>query len=335
MKHFMPAVLLAGSMVFLSAQAQAEPLKYELLQMHLSDQPAQMRVIANEELTDVDVAITRCAPQVIRKHLDIMKKGSVETLKWMQAPGKHTCGIRITATGAMGTVWTVDSEHEFISTSQIDLYVNLRELSPEMSDVMLRSSRKFNKASIVVTAEDGSKIDSVEKNTGAVSEYRISWTPNGKKPALLEIKIEDNTGAWASNTIMYFQIPHTDVVFDTNKYDIRADQEGYLQEALDRVQEIVRKFDHVAADLYITGHTDTVGSAASNEKLSMNRAHSIASWFARHGLSIPVYYRGAGERSLAVNTPDNTPNEANRRAVYILSNNPPIEEKPLGAWKKL
>ena len=334
MKHTLSALLFAG-VLSATATAQADPLKYELMQTHLVDQPAQMRVIANEELKDVDIAITRCAPQVIKKHLDVMKKGHIETFKWMQDVGRHNCGIKITATGAMGTVWTVDSVHEFVSTNTIDLHVNLREISPEMSDVMLRSSRIFKKASIVVTAEDGTQIDSVEKMTGAVSEYRIAWKPNGKKPALLEIKIEDGTGAWATNTIMYFQIPHTDVVFDTNKHNIRSDQEGYLQEALDRVLEIVQKFDHVAADLYITGHTDTVGSAASNEKLSMNRAHSIASWFAKHGLSIPIYYRGAGERSLAVDTPDNTPNEANRRAVYILSNTPPVEEHPLGPWKKL
>ncbi|MBQ9241907.1 MAG: OmpA family protein [Proteobacteria bacterium] len=335
MKHFLTAVFFAGALTAFAANAQADPLKYELMQTHLVDQPAQMRVIANEELRDVDIAVTRCAPKVIHKHLDVMKKGSVETLQWMQDLGRHNCGIRITATGAMGTVWTVDSVHEFVSTSQIDLNVNLRELSPEMSDVMLRSSRIFKKASIVVTAEDGTQIDSVEKMTGAVSEYKMSWKPNGKKPALLEIKIEDGTGAWATNTIMYFQIPHTDVVFDTNKYNIRKDQEGYLQEALDRVLEILRRFDRVAADLYITGHTDTVGSASSNETLSMNRARSIASWFSKHGLTIPIYYRGAGERSLAVDTPDNTPNEANRRAVYILSNHPPIEDKPLGAWKKL
>jgi hypothetical protein len=48
-----------------------------------------------------------------------------------------------------------------------------------------------------------------------------------------------------------------------------------------------------------------------------------------------MYYRGAGERGLAVQTPDNTPNEQNRRAVYILSNRPPVESVSLGSWHKL
>ena len=80
---------------------------------------------------------------------------------------------------------------------------------------------------------------------------------------------------------------------------------------------------------------DTVGSAASNDKLSLNRAKAIASWFRKHGLSIPTFYRGAGERSLAVPTPDNTPNEKNRRAVYILSNRPPLDSADLGGFTKL
>ncbi len=316
-----------------------DPLRYEVMQHHSADQPAQLRIIANESLQDVEVAITNCAPQVVRQQFGSMKKGEVKTISWNQNPGKYNCGVSISGKLNMGGAVSVRNTHEFVCGASTPLSLNvdlneIKELVPTTNHVVLHASRAFNRASITVTAEDGTVIDTVDKAVGAMKDYTLSWKASAKKPVLLEIKVTDETtGSWASNTIMSFLIPHTDVVFDTNKYNIRPDQEQYLHEPLEIILDKVRKFDRVAVNLYITGHTDTVGPDNKNVKLSLNRARSIASWFTQHGLSIPTYYRGAGERGLAVDTPDNTPEERNRRAVYILSNIAPVDG--LGSWTKL
>ena len=322
------------SMTAASASAQ-EPMRYEVMQRHLASQPAQMRIIAKESLKNIDVVIHNCADKPVRQHIASMKTGDIQTISWSQAAGKYQCNVQIVGYTGLETKWTVNTTHEFISAEPMTLNVNLRELSPEVNDVTLHASKPFTQTQIKVTAEDGSLIDSVEKNVGMQKDYKLEWTPNGKPPALLEIRIDDGSGAWATNTIFYFKVPHTDIVFDTNKSDVRKDQDVHLQETLDKMLEILSKHQRVAVDLYITGHTDTVGSAAANQKLSLNRAKSIASWFRKHGLNIPMYYRGAGERGLAVETPDNTENEKNRRAEYILSNRPPVESVSLGEWHKL
>lgn len=69
--------------------------------------------------------------------------------------------------------------------------------------------------------------------------------------------------------------------------------------------------------------TDTVGPAASNRTLSLNRARSIGAWFRKRGVRIPVMYEGFGEEALLVGTGDEVDEPKNRRAMYIISIDPP------------
>lgn len=312
-----------------------QPLRYEVIDKHTVDAPAQFRLIANMPLQNVRVSISNCAPAPVDQFFESLASGETRTFQWHQPEGNYNCHIRINGHAANDTPWTFAADHVFASIHPIQLNVNLRELAPEMHDVTLHASRPMKKASIRVTAEDGSIIDTVEQTVPNTNAYKLSWTPSEKKPAMLEIKVWDIHDAWATNTIFYFQIPHTDIVFDTAKYAIRRDQEHHLKESLDKILDIIKTHERVAVDLYITGYTDTVGSAASNLKLSLNRAKAIAAWFKKNGLQIPTYYRGAGENSLAVPTPDETPNEQNRRAVYILSNRPPLDTATLGEFAKI
>jgi outer membrane protein OmpA-like peptidoglycan-associated protein len=81
---------------------------------------------------------------------------------------------------------------------------------------------------------------------------------------------------------------------------------------LDRVfAELKRR---PAPDIVVIGHTDTVGSLASNDKLSLARAERVCQMLA--GLGIPperIQSAGRGERELLVATEDNTPEPRNRR----------------------
>ena len=316
------------------ANAQ-DALKYEMLQQHLDSQPAQLRVVAGDSLKNVKITIADCGPQTVMRSIGSMTSGQIETISWKQPLGRYQCRVDITAQTSLGSAVRAKGTHEYVSTAALSMNIDLRALTPDVSDVMLHTNRPVQNASIKVTAEDGSAIDSVETAVDNQKDIKLSWTPTNKRPAVIEIRVEDGSGAWANSTIVYFQIPHTDIVFDTAKHAVRPDQEKYLQESLDKINEIIARMSQVAVDVYITGHTDTVGSAAANDKLSTARAKAIAMWFRKHGLKVPAYYRGVGERDLAVKTEDETPNEQNRRAVYIISNHAPVDESALGAFNKL
>lgn len=84
------------------------------------------------------------------------------------------------------------------------------------------------------------------------------------------------------------------------------------QAQADKLLEDVRS--RPAPDVTITGHTDTVGRDALNDKLSQKRAESIAELIRGQGGELRgVEIEYYGKRKPLVKTPDNTPERRNRR----------------------
>ena len=113
--------------------------------------------------------------------------------------------------------------------------------------------------------------------------------------------------------------------------------------AISHYHELVRSAVDAGAHAIVTGAglpmdlPDTVGDAASNQGLSERRARAIAAWFRQRGFRGAVWYQGFGEGVLAVGTPDETDEPANRRAIYVLAaDKPPVSDVlPRQAWKRL
>ncbi len=74
------------------------------------------------------------------------------------------------------------------------------------------------------------------------------------------------------------------------------------------------------AEVEVIGHTDTVGSEADNDALSLKRAQEISTALVTMGhldLSI-TSFSGRGERELLVATPDDTAEAHNRRVEIVV-----------------
>jgi outer membrane protein OmpA-like peptidoglycan-associated protein len=73
------------------------------------------------------------------------------------------------------------------------------------------------------------------------------------------------------------------------------------------------------AEVQVTGHTDTVGSNADNDVLSLKRAREILNLLASKGFDRSMMIAvGRGERELKVPTADNVPSPVNRRVEVIV-----------------
>ena len=156
----------------------------------------------------------------------------------------------------------------------------------------------------------------------------------------MEFRVDDVAGFWTALKLEPFavEIPHEDLVFDNGKWDIRPTEEPKLDHTYKLIREALEKHGKlIQLKLFVAGYTDTVGSDGDNQRLSNNRARSIASWFRRKGLKVPIYYQGFGEKVLAKKTPDNTPEPINRRAVYVLASQQPAtsETLPKQNWARL
>jgi outer membrane protein OmpA-like peptidoglycan-associated protein len=85
------------------------------------------------------------------------------------------------------------------------------------------------------------------------------------------------------------------------------------------ILEALRKEVTEASDVQITGHTDTVGSSESNDKLSYERAVEIRAALVKQGLPVAnARVAGRGERELRLQTADGVNEPANRRVEVIL-----------------
>ncbi len=148
---------------------------------------------------------------------------------------------------------------------------------------------------------------------------------------ILRIKMIGQGNQWQQKEFYpwSFALPHEEVLFDSGSADIKDSEEQKLNPVLEQINTAMTRnaqaFDVIQTKpiLWISGFTDTVGPAGSNQQLSQARAASIANWFGRHGISIDIRSKGFGERRLKVKTKDNVSNQANRRADYILAFHPP------------
>jgi outer membrane protein OmpA-like peptidoglycan-associated protein len=172
----------------------------------------------------------------------------------------------------------------------------------------------------------------------------VTWKPSSDAPVgRIEVKAYDVSGAWAGVEITpwFVSIPHEDVNFQTGSSEIQPAEAPKLEAAYTKLEEVLAKDRehgrmHPGITLYIAGHTDTVGSASSNLKLSQDRARSISAWFRKRGVKLPISYEGFGETSLAVKTADNVDEVKNRRADYVLSDGPPIYNAAFRpSWKRI
>jgi OOP family OmpA-OmpF porin len=101
---------------------------------------------------------------------------------------------------------------------------------------------------------------------------------------------------------------NADVFFDFDKSNIRPD----AQPVLDNIAKML--VEDTSTQVYVWGFTDTAGPKPYNQRLSVRRANAVASYLARQGVTANrMTIQGFGETRLAVPTPDNTPEQANRR----------------------
>jgi outer membrane protein OmpA-like peptidoglycan-associated protein len=174
----------------------------------------------------------------------------------------------------------------------------------------------------------------------AGTRLEATWPPQTEQIGRIEVTTYDEQEANVMFRISPFrvEIPHQDVVFETNKWEIRESERPKLDEAWALIAQAMEDYGNLLeAKLYVAGFTDTVDDARHNQTLSENRAQAIAAYFSAKGMTFPIYARGFGEHCLAVETEDSVDCEANRRATYVLAYDPPVmcPTEGSGSWRRV
>jgi outer membrane protein OmpA-like peptidoglycan-associated protein len=104
------------------------------------------------------------------------------------------------------------------------------------------------------------------------------------------------------------------VFFDFDKATLTPEAKRIIAAAVERI-----KSDGFAR-IVVTGHTDTVGSAEYNQKLSVRRAMVVKAELAKLGIgATSVQAKGVGESDLMIPTTEGIREAQNRRAEIVLA----------------
>lgn len=104
-----------------------------------------------------------------------------------------------------------------------------------------------------------------------------------------------------------------DVTYDTGSAVLKPQALA----ALDKLASTIS--DYNSTVIHVVGHTDSVGSLASNQSLSERRAAAVSSYLASRGVPAQrIREEGRGERELLVKTGDEVGEARNRRVDIVL-----------------
>jgi outer membrane protein OmpA-like peptidoglycan-associated protein len=304
-------------------------------------QPA-IRVTAKQEVSRIAITLKRSDG----KEFEVggpVAAGETREFIWLQPQGTYRYRGEAQVRYASGSSAKLDLDFEVQVVGGLKVSVGAGGFSLNKRRVLLSASRPLVKVELELRDAEGGVLAKVERPlSGAQGDGRFEarWDPVEGQIGKVLATGHDGEGFWASVEIVPFAIfiPHDEVVFETAKAVIRQSEAPKLDATLEKIHDAIRKNAEVEdLRLYVAGYTDTVGGRKYNLGLSDRRARSIAHYFRKKGLRIPIFYQGFGKEVLAVQTPDQTPEEKNRRALYQLSNHTPEISKhfPRADWKRV
>ena len=132
------------------------------------------------------------------------------------------------------------------------------------------------------------------------------------KQKQMEQVMKANAEGWAQQVSQTGRVSLYGINFDTAKAVIRPDSKPVLNEVLKMLQS------NAEWAMLVAGHTDNVGAADMNLTLSRQRAESVISWLAAHGIDKSrLVAAGFGDkRPIAPNT-DDEGKQKNRRVDLV------------------
>ena len=103
------------------------------------------------------------------------------------------------------------------------------------------------------------------------------------------------------------------VFFDTNSTTLSQQATMTITEATNVAKSMPN------ARVAVTGYTDTDGTPAYNQQLSIRRADAVKNALVSNGIAPQaISVNGTGEAGLLIETPDQTKNEKNRRVQIVV-----------------
>lgn len=325
----------------------ADPFSFEYPGQTEASGSTYLVIVANDDIPAFEVKISGDG-QTITKKVPALKSGGKHKITWKQKSASSKYQLVID-----GGEMSADFAFEMVKPAAQGKVGKLKVKSSR-EDVVKRRQATYE-TSFALTNYEYKVYDSdanviaqklvTDNPIPAGGEFTVKWDSRAEV-FMVWVRGEDEHGRFTEFKLVPWavEIPHTEINFDSAKFDVKSDETAKLDEAvavafheldgLEKVNEAVQA--NITPKLYIVGYTDTVGPGPMNDELSRNRAKAIAKYFFDKGFWAEIYYQGMGERALRVQTDDNVDEVRNRRALYLIGvDNPPPGGQVPSQWKKL
>lgn len=330
-----PALLILG----LGLDANAGDLSFNYTPTPAPDEQPAFMVTPSLPLSRLVVEV-EAGGQLYTFEENDLPAGQLARFAWDRDPSVTAASVYVLGEFAAGHTEQVQIPIEYSYGGQLSVDLSGARADLQQQTLTVSVSAAVERAEIVAYGARKAELDRREVPIGAgPGEVAVPWFGDPKDVVLLDVKLHAGN-SWTSFTYSpwFLDIPHEDVLFESNASDIPGAEEWKLEATLRQLQEVLDKYGEVVpVKVYIAGCTDTVGDASHNRSLSQRRARAIASWLRSHGYDQPLYYHGFGESFLAVQTGDGVDEAANRRVLYMVSANPPPASAgvPAAQWREL
>lgn len=295
------------------------------------------------DVTSATIGLTRDDGKKLTLGARNIASGSKKTLLVQQETGSFAYEAKFDVVWKGGDKTSFTMKFSLTRSAKLELTLKKEDVDLDGRKLTFSVNNPVKLAELIIVGKDGKTLKHVKQTyntTKTDQRLEISWPDPGGDVKYMDLKVHDATGFWKGIrlTPISISIPHDDVEFASGKWAIRESEEPKLEATMKQIRaELAEHGTLLSLKLYVAGFTDSVGSAASNMTLSRNRARAIAAWFRKEGLKIPIFYQGFGESVLAVQTPDETDEPRNRRALYILASQVPGKSRtlPKQNWAQL
>lgn len=337
------SLLPLGVLLTLAPTAHASRLQLRPIAVVSGNDQPGLVIQPEEAVTSLQGTLRRDDGRVVRLATGAIAAGAERTLTVPQEPGtRHSYAGTLEVRWASGETSTFEPQLTLTRMNKIALQLRPEDVDLDARQMRFTLNNPSQRAELVLVGQDGQPMHTVTQpfaGAAAGSPLSLSWPAPPGDLLYMDLKVYDVGEFWTGVRLTPFSITGSiNVEFDSGRWNIRASEEPKLREKVQEIQGLLRKFEKTGlrARLYIAGYTDTVGDKGSNRVLSNNRARSIGSWFRSNGLAMPMFYHGYGEDVLAKPTPDETPEQANRRVLFVFAAASPTGSSfPQATWQPL
>lgn len=295
-------------------------------------------VQVNDRLRGLVLELERSDGATLRRGTKGLAPGATHTFELDQPEGvfRWTGALTVLFPAGEDSALPLDFETAVLKPPRVTAASDAVDLAKRSVTVSMDHDAK--QLEVRVLADDGTTVADLSESfegSKAGTPLTVKWSqPDAARVLRIDVRATDRFGFWSDLELYPWSIaiPHEDVLFATGKSDILEAERPKLDAAFEELAAALARYGRFAkVSLFVGGHTDTVGDAGSNRALSEARALSIARYFRKKGVKVPVSYAGFGEDRPLVTTADETDEPRNRRAEYVVA-----VQAPSGvAWREL